>query len=220
MTWIKICGITNLDDALMAVEAGADALGFVFYEKSPRNIDPDSAAEIVAKVPAHVEKVGVFVNQVEDSICAIAAKAGLSAAQLHGDDGDPHVADLVVIRQPQVKILAVISMLGAKPASRAMMWRPEVVHSFLLDSGNCSERGGTGRAFEWQTRRPEVEVIARLGRVVVAGGLTPNNVAEAIRILKPWGVDVSSGVEAHPGKKDPEKVRAFIAAVRNVGNNL
>ena len=95
------------------------------------------------------------------------------------------------------------------------MWRPEVVHAFLADSGNSSTYGGTGTTFDWQTSSPSFEVIARLGRVVVAGGLNPGNVTDAIRILRPWGVDVSSGVEATPGKKDPRKVRAFVAAVRN-----
>ena len=95
-----------------------------------------------------------------------------------------------------------------------MMWRPDVVHAFLADSGNASTYGGTGNTFDWQASQPSIEVIARLGRVIVAGGLNPGNVTEAIRILKPWGVDVSSGVEARPGRKDPHKVRAFVQAVR------
>lgn len=214
MTWVKICGITNLEDALTAVEAGADALGFVFYEKSPRYVDPRTAREVVSKLPVNVEKIGVFVNQREDTICALAVDVGLSAVQLHGDNGDPHVADLVVERRPDLRVLVGISMQHATPEGWAMMWRPDVVQAFLLDSGGSSQPGGTGKVFDWQKSRSSVEVIARLGRVVVAGGLTPDNVAEAIRILKPWGVDVSSGVEAQPGKKDSKKVKAFIAAVR------
>ncbi len=214
MTWVKICGITNLEDALTAVEAGADALGFVFYEKSPRSVGSEAARRIVKELPAAVERVGVCVNQFEGSICTLADEVGLSAIQMHGDNEDPHVADLVVKRRPDLKILVGISMRLSEPESWAMMWRPDVVHAFLLDSGASSKHGGTGERFDWQAGRRSAEVIAHLGRVVVAGGLTPSNVTEALHTLKPWGVDVSSGVEAQPGKKDPEKVRAFIAAVR------
>lgn len=214
MTWIKICGITNLEDALTAVEAGADALGFVFYEKSPRKVDPETARRIVGELPATVDKVGVFVNQFEDSICAVADEVGLTGVQLHGDYGDPHVADLIVKRRPDIKVLAGISMLHPNPEGWAMMWHPDAVHAFLVDSGDTSKYGGTGKSFDWQANRPKVEVIARLGRVVVAGGLNPGNVTQAISILKPWGVDVSSGVEVGPGKKDPGKVRAFVSTAR------
>jgi phosphoribosylanthranilate isomerase len=214
MTWVKICGITNLEDALVAVDAGADALGFVFYEKSPRNIAPATAREIVSKLPKRVEKVGVFVNQYEDTICALAGEVGLSGVQLHGDDEDPHVADLLVKRRPDLKVFVGISMRHATPEGWAMMWNPNVVHAFLVDSSNSSQLGGTGKIFDWQKSGPRIEVIATLGRVVVAGGLRPANVADAMRILKPWGVDVASGVEARPGKKDPAKVKAFVAAVR------
>jgi phosphoribosylanthranilate isomerase len=214
MTWVKICGITNLEDASAAVEAGADALGFVFYEKSPRYVDPDNARRIAAELPSRIERVGVFVNQFEDSICAVADEVGLNGVQLHGDHEDPHVADLVVERRPELKVLAGISMHHPKPEGWAMMWRPDVVTAFLVDSGTTSKPGGTGQAFDWRARQKSIDLIANLGRVVIAGGLTVTNVAEAMRILKPWGVDVSSGVEARPGKKDPETVRAFVAAVR------
>jgi phosphoribosylanthranilate isomerase len=214
MTWVKICGITNLEDALIAVEAGADALGFVFYEKSPRNITPETAGTILKQLPSNVEKIGLFVNRFEDAICAVADEAGLSAIQMHGHNEDPHVADLIATRRPHLKIVAAISMRQPRPESWAMMWSPDIVHAFLLDSGDSSKLGGTGERFDWQMTRPSVGVIASLGRVIVAGGLTSLNVAEAIHILKPWGVDVSSGVESKPGKKDPEKVRAFVAAVR------
>jgi phosphoribosylanthranilate isomerase len=214
MTWIKICGITNLEDAVTAVDAGADALGFVFYEKSPRKIAPLTAQAVVAEIPGMIEKVGVFVNQTEESICALADKTGLTAVQLHGDDEDPHVADLVAERRPHLKVMVGISMHQANPEGWAMMWRPDVVYAFLVDSGNSSNYGGTGKTFDWQTNQPSIAVIARLSRVIVAGGLNPGNVTKAIRILEPWGVDVASGVEAVPGKKDPQKVRAFVDAVR------
>ncbi len=209
MIWVKICGITNLEDALTAVEAGADALGFVFYEKSPRKVDVETAREMVAKLPARVEKVGVFVNQLEDSICAVADKVGLTAVQLHGDDEDPQVTDLLIERRPELKVMVAISMLRDRPEGWAMRWRPDLQFAFLLDSG-----GGTGKTFDWEKGRSATEIIQHLGRVIIAGGLTPANVAEAMRILHPWGVDVASGVEARPGKKDPEKVKAFISAVR------
>ena len=214
MTWTKICGITNLEDALTAADAGADALGFVFHEGSPRKTDPETVRKIVGKLPGRIEKVGVFVNQTEDSICALADETGLSAVQLHGDSLDPHVADLIVERRPHLRVIVGISMHHPKPEGYAMMWRPNVVHAFLVDAANSSNYGGTGNTFNWEKSQSNVGVVAGLGRVVVAGGLNPGNVAEAIRILKPWGVDVASGVETSPGKKDPNKVRAFVEAVR------
>ena len=214
MTWTKICGITNLEDALNAADAGADALGFVFHEGSPRKTDPETVRKIIGKLPGRIEKVGVFVNQTEDSICALADEAGLSAVQLHGDSLDPQVADLIVKRRPHLKVIVGISMHHPKPEGYAMMWGHDVVHAFLVDAANSSNYGGTGNTFNWEKSQSNLGVVAGLGRVVVAGGLNPGNVAEAIRILKPWGVDVASGVEISPGKKDPDKVRAFVEAVR------
>jgi phosphoribosylanthranilate isomerase len=133
---------------------------------------------------------------------------------MHGDHEDPHVADLVVKRKPQVKVLAAISMRQSNPAARAMMWDADSIEAFLVDSGNASKHGGTGEVFDWTSAISSLHDIRRLGKVVAAGGLTPANVGQAIEILKPWGVDVVSGVEARPGKKDPEKVRAFVRAVR------
>jgi len=216
MTWIKICGITNLEDALVAVDAGADAVGFVFYEESPRKVDVETAREIVAKLPESIEKVGVFVNDQEDRICSVADEVGITGVQMHGDNEDPHVADLVVRRRPQVKILAAISMRRPNPLGWAMMWRPDVVQAFLMDSGTSSKPGGTGEVFDWRNSVPVVDDIKSLGKVVAAGGLTPANAGDAMGILKPWGVDVSSGVEASPGKKDPDKVRAFVRVVREI----
>jgi phosphoribosylanthranilate isomerase len=215
MTWVKICGTTNLEDALTAVEAGADAVGFVFYEKSPRKIGADAARKIVEKLPASAEKIGVFVNGREDSICAVADEVGLTAVQMHGDNEDPRVADLLVVRRPRLKVLAAISMHHANPLERAGMWDPDVVHAFLVDSGSSSKHGGTGEVFDWRASVQMLDEIRRFGRFVLAGGLAPVNVVEAIGTLKPWGVDVVSGVEAKPGKKDPEKVRAFVKAVRD-----
>jgi phosphoribosylanthranilate isomerase len=216
MTWVKICGVTNLEDALVAVEAGADAVGFVFYEKSPRCVSVEAAREIVAKLPESVEKVGVFVNEQEDLICSVVDGAGISTVQMHGDNEDPHVADLIVDRRPKTRVLAAISMHRPNPQGWAMIWRPDSVHAFLVDSGTSFKHGGTGESFDWEGAIPALDDIKRIGKVVAAGGLTSTNVSEAMSILKPWGVDVASGVEARPGKKDPEKVRAFVRAVREM----
>ena len=198
----------------MAVDAGADAVGFVFYEKSPRCVTVERAREICEKLPGSIERVGVFVNDHEDSICSVVDAAGITGVQMHGDKEDPHVADLVVARRPQVKVLAAVSMNRPNPQAWAMMWHPDSVRAFLVDSGNSSKHGGTGNTFDWNAAVPVLNDIKSLGRVVAAGGLTPTNVEEAAEVLKPWGVDVVSGVEASPGKKDPEKVRAFVRAVR------
>jgi phosphoribosylanthranilate isomerase len=214
MTWVKICGITNLEDALVAVEAGADAVGFVFYDKSPRNMDPERVRQIVSQLPDCIEKVGVVVNETDDHICAIADDAGITAVQMHGDDEDPHVADLVV-KKRKLKILVGVSMQHPTPEGWAMMWAPDNVHAFLADSGSSVKPGGTGESFDWASSIKTLSTIQTLGNLVVAGGLTPENVGEAMGILHPWGVDVSSGVEARPGKKDPAKVRAFVKAVRD-----
>lgn len=220
MTWIKICGITNLEDAQVAVGAGADALGFVFYEKSPRRVDPNAAREIVAQLPSAIEKVGVFVNQSEGAICEVAHRAGLTAVQLHGDNQDPHVADLIVEQRPDLKVLAGVAMCHAQPEAWAMMWDCESVYAFLVDTAGPAGYGGTGQTFDWVGRKQTVDVIARLGRVIVAGGLDPTNVLDPLKALHPWGVDVASGVEAQPGKKDPEKVRALVAAVRQAEKSI
>jgi phosphoribosylanthranilate isomerase len=219
MTWVKICGITNLEDALTAVDAGADAVGFVFHDKSPRKIDVEKARGIARQLPENVEKVGVFVNEVEDKLCEVVDRVELTAVQMHGDDEDPHVADLLVSRRPQIKIVAGISMQTSNPEGWAMMWRPDVVYAYLVDSGTSSEPGGTGKTFDWKASASRIEVIKRLGRVIIAGGLNPANVREALPMFRPFGVDVSSGVEASPGKKDPAKVRAFVEAVRRAGEN-
>jgi phosphoribosylanthranilate isomerase len=216
MTWVKICGMTNLEDALVAVEAGADAVGFVFYDKSPRCVTVETALEIVSKLPASVEKVGVFVNEVEGTLCGVADRAGLTAIQMHGDNEDPHVADLVVQRMPGVSVMAAVSMHRPAPQGWAMTWHPDSVRALLVDSGNSSKHGGTGEVFDWVAAVPVVDDIKKLFKVVAAGGLTPENVGEAISVLHPWGVDVVSGVEASPGKKDVEKVRAFVRAVREM----
>lgn len=217
MTWIKICGTTNFEDALMSVEAGADALGFVFYEKSPRYITPEAAGEIIEKLPANIEKFGVFVNGSISRVEEAVSRTGVTGVQIHmtGLDAD---------KTFQLEPLSVRQKFLAFPANHLdegfilslKNWKSsEWLNGIFLDSGTPQEPGGTGKAFDWEKARPIAEIIRRSGfNIVVAGGLTPDNVAEAIRILYPWGVDVVSGVEVSPGKKDPQKVRAFISAVR------
>ncbi len=214
MTWVKICGITNLEDATLAVEAGADALGFVFYEKSPRNVDPETARGIVAKLPPGVEKIGLFVDESAEKIASVADEAGLTAVQLHTDEkrgpGKQITKKKVFLSLPAYTIAFTEEKEGI--AWKSPFEFPDNLAAIHLDSARI---GGTGRAFDWQAIGPFVASMGHLYPIVVAGGLTPDNVAEAMRILRSWGVDVSSGVEAKPGKKDPEKVRAFIKAVRD-----
>lgn len=217
MAWIKICGTTNLEDALTAADRGADALGFVFYEKSPRNVDVESAREIVKNLPPSVEKVGVFVNEPAEEILETVAQTGLTAVQLHGAASrQPEFLEALKIRQ-DLKLFLVLPAAGG-----GLDWNvngESGISAVFFDSGTPELPGGTGKTFDWKTAASRIEAIGKELKVVVAGGLNSSNVADAIRILKPWGVDVVSGVEARPGKKDPQKVRAFIDAVRQTEEN-
>jgi phosphoribosylanthranilate isomerase len=220
MTWVKICGITNLEDALVAVEAGADAVGFVFYEKSPRNVRLDEVSAITSHIPNETERVGVFVGNYPSKKFVDHAK--LSAVQWY-----PTVHSLRT-REPQealvnlsIKIFYAVSALADLdlwPESGFNFDRwPDAgrsIRAILLDSGTPQRPGGSGAAVDWHLAKPKVSQITSGFNLILAGGLTPENVTEGMRILHPWGVDVSSGVEAKPGKKDPEKVRAFVKAVR------
>jgi phosphoribosylanthranilate isomerase len=214
MTWIKICGTTNLEDALTAVEAGADALGFVFYEKSPRKVDLESAREIVKNLPPNIERVGVFVNEPVERILSTVAQAGLTAAQLHGAESrKPEFIEALKIGR-DLKLFLVLS--AAEIGDESNLNGEPGISAVFFDSGTPQLPGGTGKTFDWKTAAPGIQTISEKVKVVVAGGLNSTNVADAIRILKPWGVDVVSGVEARPGKKDPLKVRSFINAIRNI----
>lgn len=215
MTWVKICGMTNLEDALVAVDAGADAVGFVFYEKSPRCVTVETAREIVEKLSAKVDKIGVFVNESRERVAAISDDVGLTAVQFHGDEYKNLEKYSVGGKQffclPIVEILQ--EMRGRSGSFYGFPNFPKDT-SVLLDSGTQEKRGGTGRTFAWGEAHGFVAALRRRYSVVIAGGLSSSNVAWAVEYLKPWGVDVVSGVEASPGKKDPEKVRAFVRAVR------
>jgi phosphoribosylanthranilate isomerase len=218
MTWIKICGITRLEDAQLAAGAGADAVGFIFAD-SPRRVDPGLAASIVTHLPPTLETVGVFVNERSSRIREIVTLAGLTAVQLHGDE-PPGFAEQLFSEdeagRPKVyrtlSMKTVYSAVNATAFLSAHKTKP-VYAALLLDSGSPAS-GGAGVTFDWERARPFVAGLKRTANVIVAGGLTPENVGRAIEIFRPWGVDVASGVESAPGKKDPEKVRAFIAAVR------
>jgi phosphoribosylanthranilate isomerase len=241
MTWVKICGMTNLEDALVAVDAGADAVGFVFYEKSPRCVTVETAREIVEKLPEGVEKIGVFVTPDEDPL-DVMLQVGLSGTQLYfsaeGVAGSgpgkrakaigrdclpPHFRSVTAfpmsffgddVSQVERMLAGFVESKKRLPAGAAI---PEgFFDTLLLDSGNLRQPGGTGTAFDWKQARSLAEAMRRDGlKLVVAGGLTPQNVGDAMSVLHPWGVDVVSGVEASPGKKDPEKVRGFVKAVRD-----
>jgi len=230
MTWVKICGITNLEDALVAVEAGADALGFVFYEKSPRKVEAAQVRKIVSALPERLEKIGVFAMKRPDEMAVIAEEAGLAACQAHIDFNGTPLQQLLqeggffALSNPgpgsrkRIYVSLPANVLLDDDRYRGMGWEKgaeNAMSALFIDSGHGSMPGGTGQTFDWRQFKPAMQPLSMHFNVVVAGGLTPDNVTEAISILHPWGVDVSSGVEARPEKKDPEKVRAFIRAVRD-----
>lgn len=202
---IKICGITNEEDAAAALLAGADALGFVFYCKSPRWIDPTVAGRIISSLPPFVAPVGVFVNEEVKVVRDLMDGCGLALAQLHGDETAAYCLELA---RPAVKALR-IKDRGSFLALAEFQGRAGI-RGFLLDAYAEDAYGGTGRTVDWALAAE----AARSASVLLAGGLTPENVAEAIRAVRPYGVDVSSGVESTPGKKDAEKVRRFIQSAR------
>ncbi|HEY6301910.1 MAG TPA: phosphoribosylanthranilate isomerase [Terriglobales bacterium] len=255
MTWIKICGMTNLDDALAATDAGANALGFIFHPKSPRYVTLETTLSIVAKLPRNMEKVGVFVNESVDHVRNTANQLGLTAVQLHGEESTEFSRALFHEfgnGSPRPKIFrAWPAKIFDAPAEKSVGWdpvtaglvepdeaykgkrvhkihvakngdlflethgfRPGVISGVLLDSSSAQERGGTGQPFDWERVQPWAGIINSISKLIVAGGLRPGNVQEAIHLLHPWGVDVSSGVEREPGKKDSRKIRAFVQAVR------
>jgi len=201
---IKICGITRRDDALVAAEAGADALGFMFYPPSPRAVTPPQAAAIIKALPPFIHAVGVFVNPTRDEVEAALA-AGIGTLQFHGEESPEFCASFgatKVIKAFRVRDAASLDVLPRYPTD-----------AWLLDSFVAGKLGGTGHAFNWDL----VHTAKASGRpVILAGGLTPENAADAVRQVAPYGLDVSSGVESAPGCKDPARVRAFIAAARSV----
>jgi phosphoribosylanthranilate isomerase len=205
MVKVKICGITNWADAKAAVEAGANLLGFNFYRKSPRYIAPRSAARIIRRLPKTIRAVGVFVNETEPAILETARRAGLDELQLHGDES-PELVERLSAEFPVIKAMRV---RGSLPASQ--LRRFSKADAVLLDGFDAKQYGGTGTTFDWR-------LVRRAGlrtKIFLAGGLTVENVQEAITVSKPYAVDVCSGVETRPGKKDLRRMRSFLQAAKS-----
>jgi phosphoribosylanthranilate isomerase len=205
-TWIKMCGITRLSDALAASEAGVDALGFVFAE-SPRRIDAERARVIIRDLPPHVMRFGVFVDQTPAEISRVIAVAEIDRVQLHGFE-EPMVRELAGTR--------VVKAFRARDESVLEEIHVWATDFFILDTWRLDRAGGTGRTFDWSI----AERARELGRLVLAGGLTPDNVTDAILAVRPFGVDVSSGIEIGPGEKDLALVRRFVDRVREADAEL
>jgi phosphoribosylanthranilate isomerase len=201
-TRIKICGITRVEDALAACAAGADALGFVFHAPSPRNVAPDTAREIIARLPPFVTTVGLFVDREPAEVERVTAEVPLDLLQFHGDEA-PELCTR--FRRPYFKAVRMRAGVDLLEYAR----RFGDARALLLDAYVSGTHGGTGTRFDWRLVPPSLPLP-----IVLSGGLTAENVGEAVRALRPWAVDVSSGVEAAPGIKDPQRVRDFIAGVR------
>jgi phosphoribosylanthranilate isomerase len=198
---VKICGTTSLKDAFLAVESGADAIGFIFYKMSPRNISQKEAKEIILQLPPFIETVGVFVNETSDKINRIAEQCKLNSIQLHGEESP------ALCRRVKRKVIKAFRVKNADSLKSIASYK---VSGFLLDSYNDGSKGGTGQVFDWNLALR----VKKQGPVILAGGLNPYNVFTAIHRVKPYGVDVCSGVEKSPGIKDHEKIREFIKSVR------
>ena len=203
---VKICGVTNLEDALAAVEAGAGAVGFNFWRPGRRYLAPERAAQIAAALPEGLWKVGVFVDEEVDTVLEIARQVKLTALQLHGAEPPTYLEQLGSYHKVKA-----IRMDSGFDAARLTEYRS--VTAFLLDGAGATP-GGTGSPFDWG----RAVAAKKYGHVILAGGLTPENVAEAVRRVRPWGVDVASGVESAPGRKDHTKVRAFVHAARSAAD--
>lgn len=210
MTFIKICGITNIDDARAAVAAGADALGFNFYNLSPRYIAPPAARDIVEQLPSSILTVGVFVNEDSpQSVKNVASEAGVTAFQLHGDESPAYcreLADRYVIKTLTVSGDFDIQMVQDYARVRD-------VNAIMLDTKDNSLRGGTGRVFDWSVA---IEVNKVVPKLFLAGGLSPENISEAIELVRPYAVDACSALEVIPGIKNHERMRAFVELARSV----
>ena len=214
--WAKICANTSLEDALLAAEAGADAVGFVFAP-SPRRVTPEKVAAITPHLPKEIEKIGVFVDASLEQICTAVRDSGLTGVQLHCEAAPGLTAQLRHELGSQLRIVRVVHFGPQAPESAKRIAADANIDAILVDSRTATRVGGTGVAFNWTEASEGVFGGQRAVKLIAAGGLTPENVREAIAILRPWGVDVASGVEAAPGRKEPEKVRRFVANVRASG---
>ncbi len=209
-TWIKICGTTCLDDALAAINAGADALGFIFAQ-SKRRVTPEQAQQIIRELPNRVEKIGVFMDAGALEISRVVKAVDLTGIQMHGEGDFPPEVYSYLPEDRRDRMRKIKTVIVRQPAFEETFdfyaGVPGAVDTWLFDSG-----AGSGQTFAWQDAREKLG--QRQGQFVMAGGLTPQNVGQAIEAFKPWGVDVVTGVEREPGRKDPEKLKAFVAAVR------
>ena len=207
-TKVKICGITNLDDAFAAVDYGADALGFVFFKESPRSISYQDATAIIKKLPPFITTVGVFVDEELNRVEEIVHQISLDVIQFHGSE-PPEMCNC---SRPVIKAIRVKSLDSLEP----LVQYKDTVSTFLLDTFTPYALGGTGQIFNW-----DIAIYAKqFGRIVLAGGLTPDNVSEAVRRVQPYGVDVSSGIESKKGEKDRKKMRLFIENVEEAHQTL
>ncbi|HEV7675082.1 MAG TPA: phosphoribosylanthranilate isomerase [Candidatus Angelobacter sp.] len=207
-TWIKICGTTSLEDALSSIEAGVDALGFIFAP-SKRRVSVEQAQRIISQLPSEVERIGVFMDSSAAEIASVIKAVGLTGIQMHGEESPAAVyAEVPADRRDAMrKIKTILIEPGQEFGLERHGDASGLVDAWLLDSG-----AGSGKTFDWQIARKRFD--DRQGQFIVAGGLTPENVGDAILTFRPWGVDVVTGVEREPGRKDPEKLKAFVAAVR------
>lgn len=201
MVKIKICGITNLEDALTAAELGVDALGFNFFRQSPRFVEPERAAEIIYQLPPFVAAVGIFVNETEGRVREVQKLTGISVLQFHGDE-TPEFC-----QRFEVRVIKAFQVKGEESLHAILHYN---VSAVLLDAYAKGLKGGTGRRFDWGLARH----AAALRRVILAGGLTTDNVAEAVKLVRPYGVDVAGGVEREKGIKDHQKMKKFVTEVR------
>jgi len=204
---VKICGITSFNDAIMATNYGASALGFIFYEKSPRYINPEILKTWISNVPSSIKKVGVFVNKDVDKVNKIAEELNLGMVQLHGDESPEYCNQMI---RPVIKVFRVNKKFDS------IMLKNYQVATFLFDTYNKENHGGTGESFDWQS-------ILQLNTetpVILSGGLNADNVLEGIEVVKPSAVDVNSGVEAAPGKKDEEKIKNLFTILKNTKGNI
>jgi phosphoribosylanthranilate isomerase len=217
--WIKICANTSLEDAQLAADAGADAIGFVFAP-SPRRVTVEQVAAITPHLHATIEKIGVFVDAALEEIEAAVRACGLTGAQLHSHAAPDAPRALRAKFGPSLKILRVVHFDAHAAEHAAALDEDANVDAILVDSHTPAAVGGTGVAFDWPAARDALFKNAKGRRFVAAGGLTPSNVALAIATLRPWGVDVVSGVESSPGRKDPDKVRAFLTNARAASRKL
>jgi phosphoribosylanthranilate isomerase len=212
--WIKICGNTSLADAQLAADAGANAVGFIFAP-SPRRVTPPEVAAMAAKLPAALEKIGVFVNSDLNEITSIVERCALTGVQLHFDAPRDLPLKLRFRLGPRARILRVVYSDGGGATAAFAPESASSVDAILIDSHTTYAAGGTGVMFDWAAAKKALfQNPAVQQHLVAAGGLTPGNVASAIKALQPWGVDVVTGVESAPGRKDADKVRAFIANAR------